>query len=88
MLTVDFTNTPTSAFVNFERVYSTAEIENGLFFGDMFKPVVPDASVENAIVLVVHGDMYQLEPTTPPVPATPLTEESGLFHLLPQNPAD
>jgi len=61
--------------------YSTADIEKGIFFGlegSVSQPVEPLGA---AVILVVHGEMFQLEDGSIPHPAVPLTEHSGLFRL-------
>jgi hypothetical protein len=64
-----------------QLTYSTADIEKGIFFGAEGPAPQPVEPLGAATILVVHGEMFQLEDAAIPQPAVPLTEHSGLFRL-------
>lgn len=72
-----------------ELSFSTADIENTLFYGEMemAQPQAPLEEVEaeeteGEMALLVHGEMYKLRREPYPSGANPLTEESVLFRLV------
>lgn len=67
-------------FIALQLSFSTADIEKGLFFGAEHAPEQVGQPLGRATILVVHGEMFALEEATPQ-PATPLSEESGLFRI-------
>jgi hypothetical protein len=69
-------------FHSLQLSYTTADIEKSLFYGAESIASVPSKSSEPVAILVVHGEMFVLEPGELPHPAPPLTEQSGLFRLV------
>jgi len=71
----------TPGFTSLQLSYSTADIERGIFYGTESAPLESSQSLENATLLVVHGEMFVLKEEPIPQPAVVFTEESGLFRL-------
>lgn len=64
-----------------EFAYSTAEIEQALFSAPVRRsPQVPAS--ESGTVLVVNGEIYQLEEQPRSEDWPPLTREAGVFRLV------
>lgn len=70
-----------SQFVTMQLSFSTADIEQSLFFEAEHAPMRVGEPLGRATILVVHGDMFAVEDTEPK-PSNPLTEESGLFRII------
>lgn len=62
--------------------YSTADIEKTIFFTPQYTPIPSREAIENATILIVHGDMFVLQEESFPQPSVPLTEQSGLFRII------
>lgn len=76
-------NVANEQFTSLQLSYSTADIEQSIFYEPENKPITtPSEPRGRAIILVVHGEMFTLEEKTVPQPSTPLTEESGLFQII------
>ncbi len=73
---------PTTSLIAFQLSYSTADIEQSVFYGsvhELTNPVVPHESIT---LLVVNSEFFVLEEKPIPQPAIPLTEEAGLFKIV------
>lgn len=71
-----------SQFTWLQLSYSTADIEQSIFYGPESSPAELGGAVEETAILVVHGEMYVLEEGDIPQPSIPLTKESGLFRIV------
>lgn len=62
--------------------YSTAKIEKTIFFGETKKEQGPAEDFENAQLLVVNGEMYQLIDNAPPELPIPPSSRPALVDIL------
>jgi len=63
--------------------YSTADIEDSLFFGDSSFEIIPQTSTPgdiNGIVRLIDGKLFEVANLVPPN-TTPIQKTSGLFRL-------
>lgn len=70
-----------------EFAYSTAEIEQALFSVPIRRTPHVGPAPESTTLLVVNGEIYQLEDEQRPEDWPPLTREAGVFRLAhPEKP--
>lgn len=74
----------TSPFVAVQLSYSTADIEQSVFFGSTRGEEPPQArhSLGVATLLAVNGELFALDDQTTPTAWPPLSEHSGLIQLV------
>jgi hypothetical protein len=73
----------TFRLTSYQLSYSTADIERNVFYAPNRTVVRPTTPVEKVTVLVVNDEMYGLDNQNIPAHSIPLTDESGLFDLVP-----
>jgi hypothetical protein len=66
--------------ISFQLSFTTADVERSVFHGTE-APIESQQQVAPATILLVHGDFYALEEQAS-LPEAPLTEGSGIFHLV------
>jgi len=76
-------NSPTQpSYLAMQLSFSTADIERSVFYEPEHAVTTPAEPLGDAVLLVVHGEMAQLDLSAAlPQPAVPLSPEAGLLHL-------
>ena len=69
-------------WVSVQLSYSTADIENAVFFGSTHETTPALAPLGTATLLAVNGEMFALDDQTTPTQWPALTEHAGLIQLV------
>jgi hypothetical protein len=70
-----------SRLISMQLSYSTADIENSIFYTAEYTPPLVSEPLGDVKLLAVHGDVFILQDETPEE-SIPLTEQSGLFRIV------
>jgi hypothetical protein len=68
-------------YIEMQLSYSTADIENSIFFDSKYAPVQVNEPAENLMMLSVNGELIVLEEASPQR-SIPLDKGSGLFRIV------
>jgi hypothetical protein len=74
-------NSVSTDFLEMQLSYSTADIEKSIFYTAEAPTQSPEAPDQPAMMLVVNGEIFQLEESRQPE-GTPLQDASGLFRIV------
>ena len=68
--------------ISLQLSYSTADIEKSIFYEAEHTPFNIGQAFGEAKIMVIHGDVFNLEEGPIPQSSIPLTEKSGLFRII------
>jgi hypothetical protein len=74
-------NIQPTEFVSFQLSFSTADVENSIFYTTEYTPLIANQPIDKATLLMVHGDLFVLTDEAPQE-SVPFTEKSGLFRIV------